>query len=114
MNTQNPYGWLIACDNELVNANIGVAELSHSFDYAKEKLAELIEWHVAVATDPAVNGGFSLQPATQKARVPMTEEKIWASWRIMKANANAGLLMPVLIEMVRAVERAHGIGDSND
>lgn len=28
----------------------------------QEKLAQIIAWHVAVATDPAVNGGFKLVP----------------------------------------------------
>ena len=61
---EQSYGWLIACDEELVCAHLGVAELSHSYAYAKAKLMELIDWHIAVATDPAVNGGLSLQPTT--------------------------------------------------
>ena len=67
---EQSYGWLIACDEELVCAHLGVAELSHSYAYAKAKLMELIDWHIAVATDPAVNGGLSLQP---KAPEPVNQ-----------------------------------------
>lgn len=37
-------------------------------DDAIVKRAELIDWHVQVATDPAVNGGLSLQPAQQQGQ----------------------------------------------
>lgn len=60
-------GWLIACDEEMIGAHIGVANLSDSYASAKAKLRSLIDWHVAVATDPAVNGGFSLQVAAAGA-----------------------------------------------
>jgi hypothetical protein len=71
---QSTYGWLIAADEELVCAHLGVAELSDSFETAKVKLKTLIDWHVAVATDPAVNGGFSLQAALAK---PSAEPVAW-------------------------------------
>ena len=44
-------------------------------------------------------------------RQPLTEEQVWADDGIMSANAGAQLLMPGLMELVRAVERAHGIGE---
>lgn len=53
-------GWVIAADNELVSAHLGVAEESDTAEQAALKLCDLINWHVAVATDPAVNGGYVL------------------------------------------------------
>ena len=59
---EQSYGWLIACDEEMICTHLGVANLSDSYDSAKAKLKSLVDWHIAVATDPAVNGGPSLQP----------------------------------------------------
>jgi hypothetical protein len=50
-------------DEEMVGAHLGVAHPADSYDEAKHKLNSLIDWHISVATDPAVNGGMSLQPA---------------------------------------------------
>ena len=72
---QPQYGWLTACDEEMLCAHLGVANLSDSFESAKQKLGELIAWHVAAATDPSVNGGLSLQPA-----VPQ-EPVAYLAWR---------------------------------
>lgn len=58
--TPPTYGWLIASDEEMVCAHLGVAELSDSFGVAKKKLQSLIDWHIAVATDPAVNGAAAM------------------------------------------------------
>lgn len=55
-------GWLRAVDEELVNTHLGVANASDSYEEAKKKLNALICWHTAVATDPAVNGGYRLVP----------------------------------------------------
>lgn len=57
-----PEGWLRACDEEMVGAHIGVADASDDYATAKKKLHDLITWHIQVATDPAVNGGFVLIP----------------------------------------------------
>jgi len=54
-------GWLRAVDEEMVTTGLGVANLSDSYDSAKQKLNSLINWHIDVATDPRVNGGFHLQ-----------------------------------------------------
>ena len=54
--------WQQAVDHELVTAHLGVAGTATS-EEARKALNELICWHIAVATDPQVNGGFSLQPA---------------------------------------------------
>lgn len=55
-------GWAAAADRELVAAELGVANIDDSTDVAAAKLRELIDWHVSVATDPAVNGGYVLVP----------------------------------------------------
>jgi hypothetical protein len=57
-----PEGWLRAIDEALVVAHIGVANESDTFEQAREKLDNLIGFHVDVASDPAVNGGWKLVP----------------------------------------------------
>lgn len=54
--------WLRAIDEALVDAHLGFASVSDDYDTAKRKLDSLIDWHVAVATDPDVNGGWKLVP----------------------------------------------------
>lgn len=63
-------GWVAAVDRELVCAELGVANADDSLEVAAKKLNDLIMWHVQVATDPAVNGGFVLVP------VEPTEEMV--------------------------------------
>ena len=55
-----PEGWLRAIDEALVVAHVGVANKSDTYEQAKEKLNNLIGFHVDGATDPAVNGGYKL------------------------------------------------------
>jgi len=57
-----PEGWLRAIDEALVVAHIGVANESDTYEQAKAKLDNLIGFHVDVAADPAVNGGWKLVP----------------------------------------------------
>ena len=57
-----PEGWLRAIDEALVVAHIGVANADDTYEEAKAKLERLIGFHVDVATDPAVNGGYKLVP----------------------------------------------------
>ena len=57
-----PDGWLRAIDEALVVAHIGVANASDTYEQAREKLDNLIGFHVDVATDPSVNGGWKLVP----------------------------------------------------
>lgn len=59
---QSPEGWLRAVDEAMVGSHLGVADASDSYEVAKKKLNDLICWNVAVATDPAVNGGWQLVP----------------------------------------------------
>jgi hypothetical protein len=60
-------GWIRAIDEELVAAHLNVASINDSYDVAKYKLNSLINWHIAVATDPATNGGYSLQKVNWEA-----------------------------------------------
>ena len=55
-------GWLRAIDDELVCSFLGIAKPEESYEQAKLKLSRLIAWHVGVACDPAVNGGWVLMP----------------------------------------------------
>lgn len=57
---QQPSGWHRAVDEEMVLTHLGISDPSDSYETAKKKLNDLIAWHVAVATDPAVNGGYVL------------------------------------------------------
>ena len=57
-----PEGWLRAIDEALVSAHIGVANADDTYEEARAKLERLIGFHVDVATDPAVNGGWKLVP----------------------------------------------------
>ena len=57
-----PDGWLRAIDEALVTAHIGVANAHDTYEQAKAKLDNLLRFHVDVATDPAVNGGWKLVP----------------------------------------------------
>jgi predicted RNA-binding Zn-ribbon protein involved in translation (DUF1610 family) len=43
-------------------------------------------------------------------REPLTDEQIWSNDEMMAANAQAGLYFHDFTTIVRAVERAHGIG----
>ena len=56
------YGWLQAIDEALATTELGIADKSDSYDTAKRKLGELIDWHVSVALDERVNGGYRLVP----------------------------------------------------
>ena len=67
LNNAAPEGWLRAIDEALVVAHIGVANESDTFEQAREKLDNLIGFHVDVASDPAVNGGWKLVPTDRSA-----------------------------------------------
>lgn len=66
--------WVRAVDEELINAHLGTASAGESYETARRKLGELIEWNIKVATDPAVNGGFELTPVDQSAWLRGAEE----------------------------------------
>lgn len=55
-----PEGWLRAIDEALVVAHIGIANADDTYAQAKSKLDTLIRFHVDVAIDPKVNGGYKL------------------------------------------------------
>lgn len=70
---QTPY--LRVIDEELVGAHLDVANETDTYTEAKAKVNKLIAWHIHVATDPAVNGGFELKPAqTPLTYAPNTDE----------------------------------------
>lgn len=77
-------GWLIAVDDALIVRHLGVADASDSYPKAKAKLHQLICWEIAVATDPAVNGGLSLQP------LPAVESFDEARADVIASNGNDG------------------------
>ena len=64
-----PEGWLRAIDEALVVAHIGVANERDTYEQAKAKLNNLIGFHVDVATDPAVNGGWKLVPIEPTVKI---------------------------------------------
>ena len=68
-----PSGWLRAIDEALVTTHIGVANAHDTYEQAKAKLDSLIGFHVDVATDPAVNGGFKLMPNGWEANLLIVE-----------------------------------------
>lgn len=49
--------WVRVLDEEMVSTHQGVASGDDSYAEAKKKLSMIINWHVDVANDPAVNGG---------------------------------------------------------
>ena len=57
-----PEGWFRAIEEALVVAHTGVANADDTYEEARAKLERLIGFHVDVATDPAVNGGWQLVP----------------------------------------------------
>ena len=56
-------GWLYAIDDALVICSLGTAEPTDDYETARKKLYELIQWHIDVALDPYLNGGYKLVPA---------------------------------------------------
>lgn len=56
--THNP--WQRAVDEERISAHLGIAADGVTNEEARRLLGELIDWHIKVATDPAVNGGYKL------------------------------------------------------
>lgn len=53
-------GWMQAVDDAMITTHLGVANVQDSYEVAKNKLQSLIQWHIDVATDPCVNGGYRL------------------------------------------------------
>lgn len=58
----NKTPWIQVLDEALVSAHLGIADETDIYEEAKEKLQALIDWHIFIALDPAMNGGYSLQP----------------------------------------------------
>ena len=66
--------WQEAVDHQRVITHLGIANNNATQEEAHKALNEVITWHVEVSNDPAVNGGFSLQPveAAPTAALPAT------------------------------------------
>ena len=75
-----PSGWLRAIYEALVVAHLGVANASDTYEQAKAKLDNLIGFHVDVATDPAVNGGWKLMPVATV--IKEGDSRYWMSERL--------------------------------
>lgn len=58
--------YLRAVDEMRIASKIGTADREDDIEEARRKLRELIDWHVTVATDERVNGGYRLVPATPR------------------------------------------------
>ena len=72
-----PEGWLRAVDDAMVVTHLGVANEDDSYEVAKTKLSNLIGWHIDVATDPAVNGGYRLVPVDPAPDAPPQDDKLF-------------------------------------
>ena len=73
---------------------------------------------VEAITEFAKMRGLSLDDAkvqdwntAPSQRKPLTDEEIWGNDEIMECNAHIGSQMNELMRLVRAIERAHGIGE---
>lgn len=97
--------WIRAIDEELVSTFIGVANVSDTYKVAKKKLGELIDWHVQVAIDPAVNGGYVLVPA----RVPLTKTRV-GNYLRRHVHGEVGMYRNGFKDGVAFAEAAHDIG----
>lgn len=78
-----PDGWLRAIDEALVVAHVGVANAHDTYEQAKAKLDNLIGFHVDVATDPAVNGGWQLAPIEPMDVIEQAVNR-FLSWKLPK------------------------------
>lgn len=62
-------------------------------------------------TAPPQRESSSSETMTRK---PLTDEQLWASDEIMSLNADLGWHMDTIRMFARAIERAHGIGGSDE
>lgn len=94
--------WQEAIDNELVVCHLGTTE---TYSDPRDALLRVINWHVAVALDPAVSeAARSLQ-----ARKPMTNDELHNLW-----NAKChGESFWEFEQNARAVEAFHHISDKD-
>lgn len=96
-------GWVVAADEALVVVHLGVANENDSTETAKKKLANLIAHHIAIATDPAVNGGFELvkvdeSPKKLAAKPWLAEEQP----QLAEVRVNANLLRAAVLALVES------------
>lgn len=115
---RNP--WQEAVDEARVTAHLGIAADGVTREQATAQLGELIDWHIAVATDPAVNGGFKLVPVAQAPAVRVTDEMARRaeivreqSLRKIASYGSAGVEERHNMAMRAALEAALGQGKEN-
>lgn len=119
-------GWLRAVDEELVMCHLGIAGASDTYEEAKRKLGMLIQWHVDVATDPLVNGGYPLvKQEGGEAQDLFKALKLYKCYQIelmlsfqaidlnlecvAESELHAQLMADKLIELEQSIKRRYGI-----
>lgn len=106
-----PNPWQQAIDHELVCLHLGVAE-DATKESAAKALRELIQCHVEIAINPQTNGGLTLQP--HGAPPPPEREPLTVARIDDIGDATGKPSKTWHYEFARAIERAHGIGATND
>lgn len=102
--------WRDAVENELIVAHI----LNESHDDPRKAVQDAISWNVQVALDPAVSSDAQalIERGRMAGRVPLTEQAIWDA---VGHGVVGGIGLPSkAVAVARAIERAHGIGESGN
>lgn len=71
--------WKRAVDDELVT----IQSTADSFPNAKAAVKALIDWHVKVATDPALNEPKKVDEVVER------KNREWAAWKLLSATRDA-------------------------
>lgn len=87
-------GWIRAADEEMICTNLGVANLSDSYESAKAKLKMLIDWHVSVSADSAVNGGYQLVPSEPTEAMLNAPPNAWSADALITYKAMLKAVKP--------------------
>jgi len=59
--------WVRVIDDAMICSHLGVADEFDEYNTAHKKLNDLISWNIAVATDPATNGGYKLEKIKRRS-----------------------------------------------
>lgn len=119
-------GWLRVVDEEMVMCHLGIADANDTYEEAKRKLGLLIQWHVDVATDPAVNGGDSLvKQGKSTAQSLFKDLKLYKCYQIEhmlslraidlnleyveESEQHARLMSDKLIEIEQHIKKAYDV-----
>lgn len=105
-------GWLRAVDEELIIYHLGVANCYDTYEEAKRKLGLLIQWHVDVATDPAVNGGYSLvKQEHNTAQALFKELKLYRALQIEYMLAYQYVALGIIEDVVESEQQKNMLAD---